>query len=51
VSSELVIFSVIPAGVLADRYGVPIVVGTLAALVVVVHLATAILVPSIRKLS
>jgi hypothetical protein len=40
----------IPAGALADQYGVPIVVGALGLLVAVVHLGAAVLRPDLRKL-
>lgn len=51
VLSNLVMLSVIPAGMLAETYGVPLVVGALAALVLVVHVATAVLAPKMRGLS
>ncbi len=49
--SHLVTLSVIPAGMLADIHGVPLIVGGLALLVIVAHLAAAIWSPSIRKLN
>lgn len=43
--------SVLPAGVLADAYGVPLIVGSLAVLVLLVHVAAAVLLPDLRKLA
>jgi MFS family permease len=51
ITGGLVTLSVIPAGVLSDTYGVPLVVGGLAALVLVIHVAATVVLPSIRKLS
>jgi hypothetical protein len=48
---NLLSLSVIPAGVLADTYGVALIVGGLAVLVCVVHVAAAVLAPIIRDLS
>ena len=48
---NLLSLSVLPAGVLADAYGVPLIVGTLAVLVLLVHVAAAVLLPNVRRLS
>jgi MFS family permease len=50
VFSYMVMLSVIPAGMLADIYGVPMIVGALAAIVIVVHVAATIWSPSLRSL-
>ncbi len=50
VFSNLVMLAVIPAGVLADVYGVPLVVGALAASVLIAHIAAALFRPDIRHL-
>ena len=47
---NLLSLSVIPAGVLADTYGVALIVGGLAVLVLAVHVAAAVLAPGIRDL-
>jgi predicted MFS family arabinose efflux permease len=46
----LVSLCVIPAGALADTYGVPLIIGSLAALVLIIQIAAAILMPDVRKL-
>jgi MFS family permease len=48
--SSLSRLSTLPAGALADRYGVPVVVGVLAVLLIVVYVAVGLFVPRIRKL-
>ena len=50
VLTNIVVLSVLPAGALADAYGVAMVVGLLAAIVLVAQLAVAVLVPAIRNL-
>jgi len=47
---NLLSLSILPAGVLADAYGVPVIVGSLAALVLLVHVAAAALMPGLRRL-
>ena len=42
--------STLPAGALADRYGVPLVVGVLAVLLIAVYLAMGLLMPRLKKL-
>lgn len=49
--SSLSRLSALPAGVLADRYGVPIVVGVMATLLIAVYLGMGLFVPRLRKLS
>jgi hypothetical protein len=51
VLSHLVTLSVIPAGVLADSYGVPLIVGSLAGLALIAHAAAVALSPGLRRLS
>jgi MFS family permease len=48
--SSLSRLSTLPAGALADRFGVPLVVGVLAALLIAVYLAMGLSMPRIRKL-
>ena len=50
VLTYLVSLWVIPAGVLAQHYSVPLVVGAVAALVLLAHLVAALLLPSLRRL-
>jgi Na+/melibiose symporter-like transporter len=49
--SSLSRLSTLPAGALADRYGVPAVVGVLATLLIAVYLGIGLFVPRLRKLS
>jgi hypothetical protein len=51
VFSNFVSLCVIPAGALADAYGVPVVVGSLAAAVLAIQIAAAILIPEVRNLA
>ncbi len=48
---NLLSLSVLPAGVLADVYGVPLIVGSLAVLVLLAHIAAAAFMPALRKLA
>jgi|GEM_PF-5218504 len=50
VLGNMVMLSVIPAGVLADVYGVPLIVGGLATLVFLAYIIAAALLPDIRNL-
>ena len=50
VLTNLVSLCVIPAGALADAYGVPVIVGGLAVAVLLVQIAAAILRPDVRSL-
>jgi MFS family permease len=49
--SSLSRLSTLPAGALADRYGVPAVVGVLAALLIAIYMGMGLFVPRLRKLS